>query len=537
MGEKNQRWALGLLVAVGWLGAHRFYLGRYATALVQLALTALCAAVWIWGGSTAGFAPYLLGPILFWLVRDGFWLFDYFREEEDMDSRLSAFAQSQWEAQAGPQPVASAATTTHPESVAAPTRTTTPAFVAAEQQPTVVATPGADGTPQPDKKSLVIQMAQQLIANALAQKDALAANAEAERLVKYLQQRSSQPQNDPHLALGYLLQGMAFYQTQYLDAARKKLQMGIHLGAGFTQLAEPVQQAQTCLQRLRLPPVPVGAQAMPVLQPAQYPLLMQSGDWAQALPLCEQTIALRQAAKVWDVPDIAQHRLHAMEIAQHLGDGTRQRVHGQALLALAEREGAAVPTALQRQALERLGDLYQSQADHHRASQHYEQALALTDARSGGPAAAQLMARCSLLQRMATNYAAVGETAQALQCWQRLALYADSLERLDQQGQRMPEPEALSHMLAAYAAFAIAQQPTRVKLLVQQALRIQQRSCRGYSLAAAQAYEVFADFLAAHGQTEARRSYLKKALLLVQICNPDNTAHLQKLKNAIKEAV
>jgi hypothetical protein len=67
-------------------------------------------------------------------------------------------------------------------------------------------------------------------------------------------------------------------------------------------------------------------------------------------------------------------------------------------------------------------------------------------------------------------------------------------------------------------------------------LRIQQRSCRGYSLAAARAYAVFAAFLAAHGQTDARRSYLKKALLLVQICDPDNVQHLQQLKTAIREA-
>ncbi|MDR0261386.1 MAG: hypothetical protein LBI76_16425, partial [Comamonas sp.] len=107
---------------------------------------------------------------------------------------------------------------------------------------------------------------------------------------------------------------------------------------------------------------------------------------------------------------------------------------------------------------------------------------------------------------------------------------------LDQQGQRMPDPEAVSSMLTDYAAFAIRHQPARVKPLVQQALRIQQRSCRGYSLAAARAYEVFADFSAAHGQTDARRSYLKKALLLVQICDPDNSAHLQKLKTVIREA-
>jgi hypothetical protein len=100
----------------------------------------------------------------------------------------------------------------------------------------------------------------------------------------------------------------------------------------------------------------------------------------------------------------------------------------------------------------------------------------------------------------------------------------------------MPDPEAVSSMLTDYAAFAIRHQPARVKPLVQQALRIQQRSCRGYSLAAARAYEVFADFSAAHGQTDARRSYLKKALLLVQICDPDNSAHLQKLKTVIREA-
>ncbi|MEF9965952.1 MAG: NINE protein [Comamonas sp.] len=528
MGEKNPRWALGLLLALGWLGAHRFYLGRYASAVGQLALTVLCAALWLWGGAAAAYAPYLLGPVVFWLLRDGFWLFDYFRVEEDMDSRLSAFSQSQLDEQAS-QPAVKAPT---PAVLAlAPL---TQALVAAPAVPEPTSQPAADL--QTDKKSLAIQMAQKHIGDALARQDVQTAHAEADTLVRYLAQRSRKPQSDPHLAMAYLLQGMTFYQTEHLDAARKKLQMGVHLGAAFAELAQPVQQAQSCLQRLRSPKMAPGAAAAPALQPGQYPLLMQSQDWSQALALCEQTIALRQAAQDGDVPDLAQHRLHAMEIAQHLGDAERQRVHGQALLVLAECEGAAVPAALQRQALERLGNLYQSQADHQRAGQHYARALALVDLRSGGNAAAQALALCALLQRMASSHAALGETAQALQCWQRLALYVDSFDRLDQKGQRMPDPEAVSGMLADYAAFAIHHQPTRVKPLVQQALRIQQRSCRGYSLAAARAYAVFADFLAAHGQTDARRSYLKKALLLVQICDPDNVQHLQQLKTAIREA-
>ncbi|WP_423933005.1 NINE protein [Comamonas sp. 23] len=527
MGEKNPRWALGLLLAVGWLGAHRFYLGRYASAVAQLGISVLCAALWLWGGPLARYAPYLLGPVVFWLLRDGFWLFDYFRVEEDMDSRLSAFAQSQLDAQAS-QPAASV------QAAAAPAlASVAQSLVAAAPLPHPKSDPAADL--QADKKSLAIQMAQKHISDALAHRDIQTAHAEADTLVRYLAQRSRKPQNDPHLAMAYLLQGMTFYQTEHLDAARKKLQMGVHLGAAFAELAQPVQQAQSCLQRLRAPKMAPGTTATPALQPGQYPLLMQAQDWAQALALCEQTIGL-QTAQNGDLPDLAQHHLHAMELAQHLGDTARQRGHGQALLALAVREGAAVPATLRRQALERLGDGYQAEGEHQRATQHYAQALALVDVRSGVNPAAQALALCALLQRMAASHAALGETAQALQCWQRLALYVDSFDRLDQQGQRMPDPEAVSVMLAGYAAFASRLQPARVKPLVQQALRIQQRSCRGYSLAAARAYEVFADFLAAHGQTDARRSYLKKALLLVQICDPDNSAHLQQLKTAIREA-
>ncbi|WP_312462859.1 TM2 domain-containing protein [Comamonas sp.] len=528
MGEKNPRWALGLLLAVGWLGAHRFYLGRHASAVAQLALSLLCAALWLWGGPAARYAPYLLGPIVFWLLRDGFWLFDYFRIEEDMDSRLSAFAQSQLDEQASmPAVKAQVAAAPIPVSVA---------------QPSIAAALPADPPPKPatdpqiDKKSLAIQMAQKHIGDALASQDVQTAHAEADTLVRYLAQRSRKPQTDPHLAMAYLLQGMTFYQTGQLDAARKKLQMGVHLGAAFAELAQPVQQAQVLLQRLRSPQMAPGGAALPALQPGQYPLLMQSQDWAQALTWCEQTIAMRQAGQDGDVHDLAQHHLHAMEIAQHLGDAERQRVHGQAVLALSLRDGGGVPAPMQRSALQQLGDLYQAQGEHRRANEYYAQALALVDLRSSGNAAAQALGLCMLLQRLASTHAALGETAQALQCWQRLALYLDSLDRLDQQGQHMPDPEAVSSMLADYAAFAIRHQPTRVKALVQQALRIQQRSCRGYSLAAARAYEVFADFLAAHGQTDARRSALKKALLLVQICDPDNNAHLLQLKTSIREA-
>ena len=94
MGEKNPRLAYRLLLAAGWLGAHRFYLHRYASAVAQVLLTAAMVALWIWGGPWARWAPYLLGPILLWLIHDGFWLFDYFRVEEEMDTSLAAFVDS-----------------------------------------------------------------------------------------------------------------------------------------------------------------------------------------------------------------------------------------------------------------------------------------------------------------------------------------------------------------------------------------------------------------------------------------------------------
>ncbi|MFC3216617.1 hypothetical protein [Comamonas sp. JC664] len=243
-----------------------------------------------------------------------------------------------------------------------------------------------------------------------------------------------------------------------------------------------------------------------------------------------------QTAQNGDLPDLAQHHLHAMEIAQHLGDTARQRGHGQALLALAVREGAAVPATLRRQALERLGNGYQAEGKHRHATQHYAQALALVDVRSGGNAAAQALALCALLQRMAASHAALGETAQALQCWQRLALYVDSFDGWTSKASACPirrpslacwrttqlsPPITNRHRSSPWCS-----RPCAYSSAVAGVTRWQQRV----------PMRCLRIFLAAHGQTDARRSYLKKALLLVQICDPDNSAHLQQLKTAIREA-
>ena len=79
-------------------------------------------------------------------------------------------------------------------------------------------------------------------------------------------------------------------------------------------------------------------------------------------------------------------------------------------------------------------------------------------------------------------------------------------------------------------------QPTQVKPLIEQSLRIQQRAYRGYSLAAARAYEVFAGFMVDVNQPVARVAHLQKALMLYQVCEPDNLSHIAELKQSITVA-
>ena len=233
MGEKNPRLAYRLLIAAGWLGAHRFYLHRYASAVAQLLLTALMVALWIWGGPFARWAPYLIGPILLWLIRDGFWLFDYFRVEEEMDTSLAAFVDSD-------SPAPKSAGSAVSKAADAQARSLVEEAASADD---------ADAR----KKTRAIKLAKQQIALSLQENHPQAALTAVERLVKYLQQRSRRPQHDAHLAEAYLLHGMVLYQTQYLDAARKKLQMGVHLASSFAHLSVQTEQAKNWLEKLRNP--------------------------------------------------------------------------------------------------------------------------------------------------------------------------------------------------------------------------------------------------------------------------------------------
>lgn len=512
MGERNTRLAFGLLIAAGWLGAHRLYLHRYASGVAQLLLSALMIALWIWGGSLSRFAPYLLAPILFWLLHDGFWLFDYFRVEVEMDTSLAGFVDSD------PAPLPKAS---RKADVLGGTRPQSLVDAASEVEDAEIR-----------KKARAIKLAKQQIAESLQDNHPQAAHIAAERLVKYLQLRSRRPQNDPHLAEAYLLQGMVLYQTQYAYAARKKLQMGVHLASSFAHLSVQVQQAQSWLDKLRNPQLVAqpGAVAQQV-QPGQYEALMQAGDWVQAAPLCAQTIAMRQSAKTQDVADLAQHYLNAMEIAQKLGQLQDARTHGQQLLELIAHknsEGATqslVPSALQRQAQERMGDLAYSANEHSAASQHYREALALAAAHQASP-----VQICGLLQRLALSFERAGDNDKALECWASAAAHITKL------GDVVEDSESVSDVLTRYAAFSVHHQPAQVKPLIEQSLRIQQRSYRGYSLAAARAYEVFASFMLELDKPQARIQYLRQALMLYQVCEPDNSAHIAQLKKTIAKA-
>ncbi len=511
MGEKNPRLAFGLLIGAGWLGAHRFYLHRYASAAAQLLLSLAMIALWVWGGSWSRWAPYLLTPILFWLLHDGFWLYDYFRVEEEMDTSLAQFVDSQIvgfpaESEAALQPRKAAKS---------PSGTADDALEAEQR-----------------KKSRAIKLAKRQIAESLRDNHPMAAHTAAERLVKYLQQRSRRPQNDAHLAEAYLLHGMVLYQTQYADAARKKLQMGVHLASSFAHLATQTQQAQSWLDKLRNPPppAPAGAAAAQV-QPGQYEALMQSGDWAQAADLCAQTIALRRSAKTLDVPDLAQHCLNAMEIAQKLGKVQEARAQGEQVLALVAYKSrkdpsqSLVPAALQRQAHERMGDLAYSADEHQQASQHYSDALRIAAAHQASPA--QI---CGLLQRLALNYERAGDIEKARECW------ASAATHIAQLGEVVEDSERVSDVLTRYAAFCVQHQPNQVKSLIEQSLRIQQRAYRGYSMAAARAYEVFAAFMDKLGKPAMRAQHLRQALMLYQVCDPDNSAQIAQLKRSIAAA-
>ena len=510
MGEKQARMAFRLLYGAGWAGAHRFYLQRYGSAAAQLLLTVLMVALWIWGGSWARVAPYLLGPIVLWLIHDGFWLHDYFQVEEEMDTLFGAYEDSE------PR-----ALSPHRQRPAAP-------------QPVVAANEAvasADDALEA-KKSQAIKLAKKQIAFSLQDNNPKAALGAAELLVKYLQQRSRRPQQDPHLAEAYLLQGLVLYQTQYSDAARKKLQMGVHLAAPFAHLSAQVEQAQGWLQKLRHPQtvVPPGA-AAPQVQPGQYEALMQAGEWQHAQTLCDQTIALRQSAKTIDVPDLAQHHVHAMEIAQHLGQPQHVRGHGMAVLQLAQKtrnndpSHSLVAAHVQQQALERLGDLAYVEKDHPTAHRYYRDALGMAQTSAAGAATI-----CGLLQRLALNLERAGDVAKAQECWER------AVAHIHQLGDVTEDSEAVSDVLTRYAAFSARHQPAQVKPLVEHALRIQQKAYRGYSMAAARAYEVFAGFMADMQQPAAQEQHLRQALLLVQVCDPDNAKHIAQLKSAIAAA-
>ena len=514
MGERNPRLAFGLLVGAGWLGAHRFYLHRYASAAAQLLLTVVMVALWAWGGSLSRWAPYLLAPLFFWLLHDGFWLYDYFRVEEEMDTSLAQFVDSD------PTPLPKASR-----------KAALAGRGSSRPQSLVDAAEDAEHA-MARKKTRAIKLAKQQIAESLRDNHPMAAHTAAERLVKYLQQRSRRPQNDPHLAEAYLLHGMVLYQTQYADAARKKLQMGVHLASSFAHLSTQTQQAKHWLDKLRNPQLQSSpGAAAPQVQPGQYEALMQAGDWAQAAPLCAQTIAMRLSAKTLDVADLAQHYLNAMEIAQKLGQPQDARAHGQHLLALVAHKNrkdpsqSLVPAALQRQVHERMGDLAYSADEHNQASQHYHEALSLAAAHQASPA--QI---CGLLQRLALNFERAGDVEKARECWASAAAHIAKL------GEVVEDSERVSDVLTRYAAFCVRHQPDQVKPLIEQSLRIQQRSYRGYSMAAARAYEVFATFMDKLGKPGMRAQHLRQALMLYQVCDPDNSAQLAQLKHSIAAA-
>ncbi|MET3497552.1 tetratricopeptide repeat protein [Variovorax boronicumulans] len=487
-----------LLVAGGFLGAHRFYLNSPFAGAAQLAL--LLAGV---SGLPA--SRFCLGLLGLWLLVDIYWVHVRLKRDDGAHARAAR------------RPMAK----------------------------------------DYDMAALdeAHKLRERFIAAAAAQDWAQAA-ALGEQIVAAARRVFKGPHEN--LAMSLCMHGQACYRLGTFDKAKASLEESLSIALQIDLSAEDLQTIRKALSLVyaetgEYPAAQAIHAALPILstlsgatvrpedapelqalqsllarQEKQYMEAFAQGDLERAEPLCAEAVATSR--RLFAGPDTAVvfHLVNLAEIRRQM------KSHDQAIATL--HECLTMIDTLDLDDSWRLGPtntlalVHAATGRHTEAEALYKQTIAMAIAAGKG---ASTNAVVRAFNNLAFLYADTGQARKAALCYARALVH---LDKLDAEGAEKTEQREGSDsdlhasMLNNYADLFMARRDiASAQPLYERALAIQERSCKGISSMAAHAHNALGLIAQERGDLRQALVHFRRTLLLNQICAPD---HLGNIANA-----
>jgi tetratricopeptide (TPR) repeat protein len=475
-----------LLGVGGFAGAHRFYLGSYAGGTAQLALL-LFGVSGVGGAVDVRGSRFALAALLAWLLFDIYWVHRRVRAQRAL--REPAHPRARGDA---PRPYDRA------------------------------------GLAEADR------LQAQFVAAAEA-RDWAGAVAIGEQIVATARHVFKGPH--PNLAMSLCMLGQACFHLKAFDRAKAAIEESLAIGRKVGMAAEDMDVARKAL-------------SLTVAGIAEHNARGAATDRAAALMnlLEDRETRCHEALAHGDLPRAERFGAEAVAASRELCGGPGKAVVRQ-LAGYAElcrrlqwndKAEASAQEALamigqldlddgwRRGPTNTLALLHAAAGRADEAEALYKKTIAMAIAEAQGGSSDSVL---RAFNNLAFLYAESGQEAKAELCYARALVH---LDKLDAVATAEGDAELHSHMLNNFASLLMGRRDfERARPLYERSLAIQQRSCRGISLAAANAHNDLGLIAQDEGDLRQALVHFKRTLLLNQICTPDHPKNLDSAQRSI----
>jgi tetratricopeptide (TPR) repeat protein len=470
-----------LLVAGGWLGAHRFYLGSHAGGAAQLALL-------LFGLSGYPGARLALAVLLAWLLFDIYWVHRRTRRVRPLPAPRAGGAD---------------APKYDPAGLAEANRLQAQFFAAAEAHDWAGA----------------VSIGEQIVAT-------------ARRVFKG---------PHPNLAMSLCMLGQACYQLKALDKARPALEESLAIGL---KIGMPAEDMDITRKALSLTLSAIGernargaasdrdAALLNLLEDREMRChaALAQGDLPRAERFGAEAVAAARDLCGGPGKAVVRQLAGYAEVCRRLQWNDKAEASAHEALAMAGQLG--LDDGWQRGPTNTLALLHAAAGRADEAEALYKKTIAMAVAEARGGSSDSVL---RAFNNLAFLYAESGQNEKAELCYGRALVHLDKLDQ-GQGGAAGSEGDAElhSHMLNNFAGLLMSRRDfDRARPLYERSLAIQQRSCRGISTAAANAHNDLGLIAQDEGDLRQALAHFKRTLLLNQICTPDHFKNIDSAQRSI----
>jgi tetratricopeptide (TPR) repeat protein len=473
-----------LLGAGGYLGAHRFYLGSYLGGAAQLGL--LLFGVSGLGGvvDVHGSRPALaaLAVLLAWLLFDIYWV--HRRLRQPRNPRASAPGPRRYD----------------PAGVAEANRLQAQFAVAADAQ------------------------------------DWARAVAVGEQIVATSRRVFKGPH--PNLAMSLCMLGQACYRLQAFDRAKAAIEESLAIGRKVGMSTEDMDIARKALaltlagigeRNARGAASDRAAALMTLLEDREtrcHEALAQ-GDLPRAERFGAEAVAASRELCGGPGKAVVRQLAGYAELCRRLQWNDKAEASAHEALAMIGQLG--LDDGWRRGPTNTLALLHAAAGRSDEAEALYKKTIAMAIAEAKGGSSDSVL---RAFNNLAFLYAESGQEGKAELCYARALVHLDKLDGTAGTTPATPatstvpaegDAELHSHMLNNFASLLMGRRDfERARALYERSLAIQQRSCRGISIAAANAHNDLGLIAQDDGDLRQALAHFKRTLLLNQICTPDH---------------